>query len=529
MQSTRELCSLDYLVGTLSTAYKGAITSLAVTDFCMIEEGDSITLEGTILAMPQGNYDASLIGRGSELARATVENGFFRLRAARDRVREAKDLQIDVVQSGRHIGTFLLKKENSLGVYISATELSEELKRFDFRKLTTHLEKRIGLHRKAEDIIAAIFSTKKDWNSFSLQLHTFSQDLFWSARDVFYGSFDILIHFAVKSAERAGAAETSKPLENVIDLIGLPLEHEANSGALLLSVERWLKELKASSIDLSIILQPVVRILSSIAGRFGDIETRPVLESLLESLRKKAAALPGVPESTMDLLRPHVNAGGIRTDYAVHRPGQHEVPGPACRSRASLENREFGKVFQSLFAVNTDMFDEAKTAKRLYETVAREINAGSAEHLIPGLIRLFEHFGVVSSAGDNIKASMQVIIRKLVSYGKADVCRSLLAGMSRIRPPAHEELLLDAGIAAAVLDSGNKVLSEEYSSILEQILIPSPKVRGLSTETWAEIADPLHLDRLIRFMEVLQCRPGTASERSYPCYCKPLDQRSIHP
>ncbi len=509
MNSTRELCSLDYLVGTLSTAYKGAITSLAVTDFCMIEEGDSITLNGTILAMPQGNYDASLIGRGNELARARVGNGFFELKAPGDTVREAKDLQIDIVQSGRHIGTFLLKKENNRGIYISAAELSEELKGFDFRKLTVRLGNRVGLLRKAEGIIAAVFSTKKDWNSFSRQLHTFSADLFWSAPDVFYGSFDILVHFSVKSAERTGSADAGKPVENVLDLIALPLEHEGDGRKIRMAAGEWLKELKASSLDLSVTPQTAVRILSSIAGRFADIETEPLLESLLESLRKKITALPLLPESTVDMLRAHFNSEEYELIMLYTSQGRRQLLGKLAEAGRSLENKEIGKVFQFLFALNTGLLDEAKTVQRLYETIAGAMNAGSADLFVSGLIRLFDHLRFMSSAAlDTIKASIQLIIRKLVSYGKVEACRALLSAMSRIPSPALEELLLDAGVAGAVLDSGRKELSDEYSAIIEQIVIPAPKVRELSTETWAEIANPLHLDRLIRFMDVLQVGQG---------------------
>ena len=54
MNTANDICSLDYLIGTLSTAYKGVITSLVAKDFCMTEEGEFITLKGGILSMPAG-------------------------------------------------------------------------------------------------------------------------------------------------------------------------------------------------------------------------------------------------------------------------------------------------------------------------------------------------------------------------------------------------------------------------------------------------------------------------------------------
>ena len=87
MYTANDICSLDYLIGTLSTAYKGVITSLAAKDFCMTEEGEATTLKGTILSIPEGQYEASLIRSGTELARAKLENGHFELKAASERVK----------------------------------------------------------------------------------------------------------------------------------------------------------------------------------------------------------------------------------------------------------------------------------------------------------------------------------------------------------------------------------------------------------------------------------------------------------
>jgi len=166
MTTTNDICSLEYLVGTLSTAYKGVITSLAAKDFCMTEAGDAIKLHGRILSMPEGEYEASLIRSGTELARTALEKGYFELKAGGDEVKQAKDLQIDIIQGGRHVGTFLLKKESSDGFYISATELSEELKGLDLKRLTALLRDKVGLLQKAEEVITKILSTKKDWPAF---------------------------------------------------------------------------------------------------------------------------------------------------------------------------------------------------------------------------------------------------------------------------------------------------------------------------------------------------------------------------
>jgi len=54
-------------------------------------------------------------------------------------------------QSGRHICTFLLKKESTDGVYISAVELSDGLKGMDFKGLTTPRRVNVGLLQKDEE------------------------------------------------------------------------------------------------------------------------------------------------------------------------------------------------------------------------------------------------------------------------------------------------------------------------------------------------------------------------------------------
>jgi len=77
-----------------------------------------------------------------------------------------------------------LKKESTDGVYISAVELSDELKGMDFKCLTTTLRAKVGLLQKAEETISVFLSMKKEWLAFyreialilyrpSLSLHEF--------------------------------------------------------------------------------------------------------------------------------------------------------------------------------------------------------------------------------------------------------------------------------------------------------------------------------------------------------------------
>jgi hypothetical protein len=211
---THDICRLNYLVGTLATAYKGVIKSLVLKDFCISDSGATTMVKGTILAAPQGKYEASLNKSGVELSRSALQNGYFEFTVGSKRIAEARDLQIDIIQSGRHVGTFLLKKETVGGLYISAVELSDELAPLDLTKLTKPLHDKVGLLRKAEEIVSQIHSTKKDWAAFSEVLNGFAIDFYWSEPEGFYHAFDILAHFALRAAERVSSADRLKPVSN---------------------------------------------------------------------------------------------------------------------------------------------------------------------------------------------------------------------------------------------------------------------------------------------------------------------------
>jgi len=66
------------------------------------------------------------------------------------------------------------------GSYVSAIELSEDLKDLRVRELTAGLLTRPGLLKKAEDLISHLMSAKKDWTKLSEEIHSFAKDLFWS-------------------------------------------------------------------------------------------------------------------------------------------------------------------------------------------------------------------------------------------------------------------------------------------------------------------------------------------------------------
>ncbi len=505
MYTANDICSLEYLIGTLSTAYKGVITSLVAKDFCMTEEGEATTLKGTILSIPEGHYEASLIRRGTELARTTLEKGYFELKAGGNEVRQAKDLQIDIIQSGRHVGTFLLKREQGNGFYISALELSEELKGMDLRLLTAPLRDKVGLLQKAEEIITRILSTKKDWPAFSELLNGFASDLFWSARDVFYGSFPILTRFLFMTAERSDSSATSKPVSNLLDLIGLPLEQETDGHVLRPALARWLNELKGSSVDLSPQLRAAVRTLASIHDKFPDAEIAPVLVGLLSSLRKKLASLPVLSPTTLRAFEARTTAGeyAVLADYGEVR--REELIQMLDEAGRDLDRGLLSKTFASLLGLDPDLFDDRKMIVAVYEAVARNISADSADEFTAALAGIFSLFPRLSGRALNaVLSNAPVVMAKLVSSGRTDACARLLTAVVQAGPPITDKIVMDPGMAAAILRSGDDAFIAQYVSVLERTLIPPARVKALSTETWAEIVDPLHLERLTKFMDILQ-------------------------
>ncbi|MGE5892502.1 MAG: hypothetical protein ACM34I_00445, partial [bacterium] len=277
MAETVDICRLDYLVGTLATAYKGLVTSLVMKDFCMTEAQGGVTLKGTILSMPEGQYKASLMHEGMELSAAQIGAGYFELTANADRIHTAKNLQIDIVQNGRHIGTFLLKRDKPDQFFAAALELSEEMKDVNLALLAASVKEKPGLLKNAEEIVSAIMSAKKDWRKLSDKIHSFAKDLFWTDRKAHFLCYDVFVKFSVAAAEKIDAFVSYKPVTNFIDLIEFPLQQETDREQLRMLIQKWLQGMEGSSIDLSYSLAQVKRVMLALNASFFDINLDPLV------------------------------------------------------------------------------------------------------------------------------------------------------------------------------------------------------------------------------------------------------------
>ncbi len=507
MNTPHEICILDYLVGTLSTAYKGVITSLVMKDFCMTEEADLTSVTGQVLSMPSGDYSASLIEKGIELARTRIDHGSFELKTESERVKQARELQIDIIQNGRHIGTFLLKKESPGGIYISAIELSEELKGMDLKLLTLPLRNKIGLLQKAEDIITKIISPKKDWADFSEKLNGFTRDFFWSEKKGFYNAFTVLVHFSLKAARQADTNIANKPTANALSCIELPLQEEADNRMVRAAVDIWLDQLRDAPIDFSAHLQRSAAVLTLIHERFSDADIAPVLTDVLGSVRKKLSDMPVLSDAVLVRLENYLGKEDYSILAAYGQKARRRVLGELSRAEQALDQGRIGEVLAFFIGFDPELLDPAKMITRFYETIANRISADSADAFSTGLMETFPLFSVLP-AKESVKSNIPLIMQKLISVDMADLCISLLGALDQAGSPLREETVMNPAIAQSVFHSGSDGLIARYADILTAIPVPAPKVREISAETWAEVVNPLHLERLEQFMDILQFGDG---------------------
>ena len=495
------ICSLEYLIGTIATAYKGVITSLIAKDFCITGQGREITLKGTILSMPEGRYQARLMHEGSELGRAALADGYFELKAEAGAVTNAKNLQIDVVQDGRHIGTFLLKREKKGDFFSPATELSQELSGVDLKRLTANIQRKVGLLKKGEEIISMVLSPKKDWIRLSEEINSFSRDLFWSERDTFYGSYPILIRHSRLASEKL---EDEKSLSNFLSLIELPLESEKDDARLRSLAERWLSEMRATAIDLTLRPNQTQKVLKSIHEKVPGCDIDFVLGMLLRALKRKAGHTPVLEDKVLSALKGVLKDsdysrlagyGGARRGELLRLIGSIEAMPPEERYRRLLEDSH--PLYRSI-PDEKDMVDD------FFVVIERNLRPESAGTIAGELLRVLGDFRSSSPEVFQRAAAGTVgFMRRLIVMGLPVICGMLMRRL-KSSPLVHgQDLLLDPALASVLLDAGDGDLLKTYNEVLGTIIIPAPRISGFSTDTWAEIADPLHMERLRKFLRII--------------------------
>ena len=500
-----DICSLDYLAGTLATAYKGLITSLVIKDFCMTEEDSTVVLKGTILSMPQGDYTASFMHGGAEISRVDIRDGYFELKADSRLVKNADELRIDIIQNGRHIGTFLLKRERPDAFFSSALELSRDLEGVNLKSLTASLGNHPGLLRSAESIVSQIMSVKKDWEKLADEIFSFSRELFWFARDAYSRWFAVLSRYALKAAERAESADRDRPVFHFISLLELPLSEERDAGRMRMLADVWLDSIRGSSVRLSYRFNQALRVIRGIHGRAPDADVRPALRILIGSLRETAEKTPALDESVAGMLEGAVAGGDLELLGRFGESGRGAALRDIAGAGRMAEQEEYAGVFEALERAHAGLWDDADMMDSFFSVIDRNMAAPSAERLVAAVYAMLPVFNRLSpNAYRRAMTGMAGVIQKLSGLNMIEICSSLMVRIGQEKGLSKENIILNQRVASSILRTGNHELMNRYTAILKQIVIPAPHIRGFSSETWAEVANPLHLERLSKFLDIIR-------------------------
>ena len=499
-----DICRLDYLIGTIATAYKGVITSLVIKDFCIAEEAGGDVIKGTVLSMPQGDYLASLIKEGGELSRAALRAGYFELTTKSGQVSGAANLQIDIIQNGRHIGTFLLKREKTDRYFAPAMELSKELEGLPLRSLTTGLDEKPGLLNKAEAIVSEIVSSKKDWARLSENINSFSRDLYWSSRETYYGCYEILVRYGLNSCLRVEEGTRVRAISNLLSLLELPLEQEENGERLRSLAETWIRGLQGSGIDLSLRFTQAKNVITGISRRLPGVDILPVLNPLLMSVKQRAKASSGIGNDMLEQLRGIADAREMEQISLYGERGRKALLRQIDALQAPEADTDREGLLQKLAAIDTNGLDDAGMADSVLTVLERHLSPETGPLLFPMIHELLSMPGSLSpDARKALALHTSRLIRKSGISGLTGICEALLQKAGNEDPWLRDEVVLNPEVASAILRTGSSRLLEVYARLLMKIIVPAPRVTGFSDETWAEIINPFHLRRLGGLLSVI--------------------------
>jgi pyruvate,orthophosphate dikinase len=505
MAGKTRLCSLDYLLGTLATAYKGLVTSLVMKDFCIEEEAGMSTFGGTLLSMPEGAYEITLMQSGVERARSGLREGYFELVVPTPVVAGARNLQLDVVQKGRHVGTFVMKRDAREGPYVSAFELSEELRWVDFKMLDDMLKGRTGLQRAGERVITSLLSTKKDWRKLSDTINTLGRDLFWYERRAFAMWFEVLARYALNAARNEGRSAGDKTVANALSLLELPLNEEDDEEKLATLVRTWIREFEAVPVDLSLRLRQAMVVVRLIHERLPGLDPSSLLYGMLDAIR--TARPPVIRDQVVQALGEHMRDGDIA--LLARHSERHRAEVLRDVERAGNMVKEEGDVprtLETLEGMEARIFDEGALVADLLAILERNVGLVPPEALETALGEALRLARTVSEeAHRGLMNGLSRVLRHAMSSKTAktgEVMLGLLEG-AWDEEDDLKDIILTGDMARAIVGSGEGTLIEKYKDMLMEIHIPPPQVSGFSNDTWAELAHPLHLDRVRGFMEVI--------------------------
>lgn len=504
MTQPADICRLDYLVGTMATAYKGVITSLVLKDFCITEKDGTVWLRGTIIARPEGQYFACLMHEGSELQRVPLNNGFFEIETESGPVNKARNLQIDIIQGGRHIGTFLLKREKQDEFFFSALELSDDLKDLHLARLTWGIGDKPGLYKKAEDLISLLLSSKRDWKALSENINSFSRDLFWSNRETYYQCFDIFVRYSLNAIGSSSDDALNKQTQNFISLLQLPLEKEEDLGQLSKAVSTWQQAVGDSPVDLSNALNSSKQLISRLRQRLPEVDITLLLKRILASLETRLGKVPYISTTVLDRLKQFGATEDIDRLMLFSDTKKKELLETLSEARALLQRNAQGEAAEMLLDMQAEIFDDVELVNALFDTVNKGLSPVSAGPLLSLLLETVSSLrGLSWGAQNKLPLNMAGTIRRLSGLGMTGPVMELITRIGSEYPSMRDSVLLDNGVGEAIVATGDDNLISLYADILRSLIVSAPKVSRFSTETWAEIVDPLHLERLMKLLHII--------------------------
>ncbi len=501
-----DICSLDFLVGTIATAYKGSITSLVVKDFCITRQNRKTIFKGTFLSIPEGSYRLSLMCGGSEIENAEIQAGNFEVKVDSSSIKGAKNLQLDLVQNGRHIGTILLKKETIGGFYSSVLELSQELEGINFKLLYDSLKERKGVQKKAESIISSIVSTKKDWRELSEKINSFLRDLFWYDRETFHLWYTVLCRFAVRACEQVDTMAGDKTISNCLSLIELPLEKETDEEQLKLLLNTWKQEIKDASIDLALRYNHTLRILRIINERLPSADINILIKMLLLALKKRIDATPFINNTVIGGLKNSLDESNNSVLLDFSEKKKDEIMQTIELVETLFDSQaDISEILKKIKWIDTGFFDDVKMINTLFDVIGKNITKIEPHKLSASLIEVLLMLNRLSP--DAYKSSILLLsrlIKKLIYSDMIETCEILLGLVEERDDSPRDRIILNEDIALEILRAENITILKKYKVILMQILIPPPKISGFSEETWAEISNPIHLRRISGFINIIK-------------------------
>jgi len=502
MEKATDICYLDYLVGTLATAYKGLVTSLVARDFCITVREDTTEFKGTIISLPEGQYIICLMNGGIEIARNDLRAGSFRLITDSSAIETAGNLQLDVVQNGRHIGTFLLKKETRGGVFASAIEVSQDLRGIRAVALVDSVKEWDGIKRTAEMLISHILSTKKDWRSLSEDINSFSKDLFWTVRDAFYLWHEVLIRFSLRAYENGDKGLRNRALSNILSLIELPLEKETDTAKLAHFASVWIQELSSTRIDFSLRAGHMLRTLGQVSERLPELDLNPLIRAFLLSLKDKAASSHALKARLFDALGEGLSGELLLPLTKYSDKARNIFIHTIDEIKKRLENgTESSLLLDDIRPLDVHLLDRENMLAVFFDTLTANISKISDRNLAYALSVLPDVNDLGADARRIVIMNITALLKILLAEKRGGACRLMLetTGVSSL----NDDILLSAGTARAILASSDEELIAFYQERLKGIIIPPPKVSGLSRDTWAEIVNPSHLKRLSAFLGII--------------------------